>query len=224
MTKVGIIYKATSPSGKSYIGQTVSSLFKRKNRHYAFATRKGSSGYHHKIARAIRKYGDNIKWVVLCYDIPINQLSSVERWCIATYDTFNEGYNSTRGGEGTSGFKHSEETRKKISESLKGHGHTKESREKMSKSHKRKKLSAEHRRKIGEAGKGRVDSKEAREKRSKTNSGKKNSDFIMNVEIAEKIRKEYFIGEYSQKELAKKYKCSSNMVSKIVNNLRYNKE
>ena len=58
----------------------------------------------------------------------------------------------------------SEETRKKLSESLKGKPKSEEARRKMSESAKGKVLSEETKRKISEAGKGRVFSDEARRK------------------------------------------------------------
>lgn len=58
----------------------------------------------------------------------------------------------------------SEETRKKLSYSLKGKTHSEDSKRKMSESHKGKKLSVEHRRKLSESHKGNVNNK------GKTNS------------------------------------------------------
>lgn len=57
-------------------------------------------------------------------------------------------------------FKHSEESRRKISESLKGKKHSEETRRKLSEMRKGKKLSDEHKRKMSEALKGRKFSEE----------------------------------------------------------------
>lgn len=78
------------------------------------------------------------------------------------------GANFTDGGDGTSGWVPSEETRRKISQANRGHRHTAEARRKMSENRKKnfteetrqryraaklgKKLTEEHKRKIGEAG------------------------------------------------------------------------
>ena len=58
--ETGIIYKATSPSGKVYIGQTTKSLDKRKNEHYNKAFNKNVKVYNYPISRAIRKYNNDI--------------------------------------------------------------------------------------------------------------------------------------------------------------------
>ena len=93
--KTGIIYMATSPSGKSYIGQTIQKLKYRINRHY-----KDANSYSFAFARAIIKYGkNNWQWNILYENIPRHQLSNMEKWCIANYNTYNNGYNSTLGGE-----------------------------------------------------------------------------------------------------------------------------
>ena len=58
----GIIYKATFPSGKAYIGQTTKSLGKRKRQH----VRKALSGSPFPFHAAIRKYGaENVKWEII---------------------------------------------------------------------------------------------------------------------------------------------------------------
>lgn len=52
--KTGIIYMATSPSGKNYIGRTTQRLKNRKYKHYSDSFGKL---YNTKFSRAIRKYG-----------------------------------------------------------------------------------------------------------------------------------------------------------------------
>ena len=67
-----------------------------------------------------------------------------------------EGYliNKTDGGEGTSGYIVSKETKRKISEANKGRTHTEESKRKMSEANKGKKASKETKRKLSELNKG----------------------------------------------------------------------
>ena len=83
-------------------------------------------------------------------------------------------YNMTNGGEGSSGWVPSEESRRKMSQSSKGKTHSKETRRKMGEAKKGntymlgKTLSEETRRKIGEAGKGRDPSEETRRKISES--------------------------------------------------------
>lgn len=110
---MAIIYMGTNlVTGKSYIGQTKMTLEQRLYHswwgHYTRAEREpGSSSY---ISGAIRKYGkENFKWKVL-EEIDISKLSKDdarlllderEKFWIAKYDTFHNGYNQTEGGTKT---------------------------------------------------------------------------------------------------------------------------
>lgn len=134
---MGLIYKATSPSGKVYIGKTIQTLEKRKRGHKKIYFNKNSTSYNTKFARAIRKYEfDNFKWEII-EKVHDEFLNDKEIYYIKKYNSFNEGYNSTTGGDGPTEV--SLETRKKIRESKlgkpsnrKGKKHTKETKEKMS--------------------------------------------------------------------------------------------
>ena len=91
-------------------------------------------------------------------------------------------FNFTDGGDGSCGFKHSEESKMKIGEANKGKKHSYETRRKMSKTRKGKKrspFSAEHCRNISKANKGKVPwnkgkkrSEETRKKISETLKGR----------------------------------------------------
>ena len=108
----GIIYCARNEINlKSYVGQTLGPLEKRKAKHLSDA-RNGSENYFH---RAIRKYGeDAFTWRVLEEDIPEPRINNREPLWIDYYDSFNNGYNSRTGG---SGGTHSEATKAKMSAS-----------------------------------------------------------------------------------------------------------
>lgn len=90
----GIIYKITNKvNNKSYIGQTRYSLEFRWRQHQ----HKKDNTYFHN---AIKKYGaDNFELSVL-EECDVEQLNSREIFYIAKYNTFQEGYNLTIGGEG----------------------------------------------------------------------------------------------------------------------------
>lgn len=118
----GLIYKYTSPSGKVYIGQTISER-KRINAHKNNAL-KGEPGYFYN---AIRKYGfENFTYEVLIRiqsedrNKVFTLLDALERHYIKLYDSRNElkGYNICIGGEGSKGFHHTEEHKKKLSEAF----------------------------------------------------------------------------------------------------------
>jgi group I intron endonuclease len=102
----GVVYKATSPSGKKYIGITITSLKERIRLHVKEANR----GSHFPFHTAIRKYGaENICWEIIDVAMSWEDLCELERKYIAEYDSKNNGYNMTLGGEGTYGLKYDSE-------------------------------------------------------------------------------------------------------------------
>ena len=159
MKKKSGIYMWTSPSGKSYIGQSVD-LVKRHREFVRF--NKSYSGI--TINRARKKYNNinDWKYKVLEY-CGVDKLDEREKYYIALYDTMNNGYNSNEGGEGNVGLKQNEETRRKISLSQIG--------EKNNNYGKPRPL--EVRRKISEGNKGRILSDEQRLKLSKAHDNVK---------------------------------------------------
>lgn len=148
--KKGIIYKYTSPSGKIYIGQTVEESTRKYKHKTATAVSKG------KFGNAIQKYGfENLTYEVLFetkYTENFNSLKrvldAVEIAYIEYYNSYNAGYNSTKGGGGILGFKHSDKTKKVMSEKSLGIRPNKETREKMSTSAKQRKHSNESKEKM----------------------------------------------------------------------------
>ena len=108
-----IAYLATSPSGKHYIGITSKSLEERKKTHYQDATR-GSQRY---FMNAIRKYGEQLSWEVLQKVDTWEEAKNLEIAYIKQYDSYNNGYNLTLGGDGVLGFSHThtDEAKAKIS-------------------------------------------------------------------------------------------------------------
>ena len=114
------IYKITNlVNGKMYIGQSID-IYKRWKEHNNIAFRTTSKSYNYPLYKAIRKYGiDNFKFEII-EECSIEKLNDKEIYYIDKYNTciFNKnsfGYNMTLGGEGHRGYKHSEETKQKIS-------------------------------------------------------------------------------------------------------------
>lgn len=124
----GIIYKIVNiKNGKYYIGQT-----KNKNgfngrygysgegieRVYKYCIKRKKCGryYNDHLLNAIKKYGLESFEVKECIDIAFSQeeLDIKEMTYIQLYDSFENGYNETKGGGGTKGFSPSEETRQKV--------------------------------------------------------------------------------------------------------------
>lgn len=148
---IGIIYKYTSPSGKCYIGQTINEK-QRKQRHKRYSI----NGVVTKFYTAVRKYGwENFEYEVLftidnddkkCVHDKLNEM---EIYYIHKYDSFNNGYNMTPGGDGGGRHGHpmSEETKKRLSERMKSnnpaHNMTDEWRQHIGDSQRGKKRSDE---------------------------------------------------------------------------------
>jgi group I intron endonuclease len=178
------IYKATNNiTEESYIGYAIYGMEERKERHKSSANR-GDGYYFH---RAIKKYGwDNFSWVLLEHGVTdFDILNKLEIYWIEEFDTYYNGYNLTKGGGGALGFYPSEETRKKLSESLKGRKYSEETKRKLSEANKGHIVTEETRRKISEAQKGHTYNRgriigsmpeEARKKISKTMKGMPKSE------------------------------------------------
>jgi group I intron endonuclease len=144
--KIYTIYKATNTiNNESYIG--FDSNWPHRYHKHKSLSKSNKLNYH--FYNALRKYGfDSFEWSILYQSKDRDHCKDVmENYFITEYDTFNNGYNSTKGGEGT--FNHvktpegierirqanmgktpwnkglklgplSEEQKKKVSDSLKG--------------------------------------------------------------------------------------------------------
>lgn len=145
---MGALYKLSFPNGKVYIGITDKTVDIRFGRHCIQAhepirkTRNDTPLY-----RAIRKYGKD--------SITISTLSSSDEWqwlaqaeilAIKLYKATDPafGYNVTEGGQGPKGYRHTEQTKRKMSEKAKLRTFSEEHRRKISEAGKGRKLTAEH--------------------------------------------------------------------------------
>jgi group I intron endonuclease len=109
------IYRITNSSnGKSYIGQTTKTAETRFKEHKYLATLPNTDWH---FAKAIRKYDPSV-WKLEVIDFAFSQTEANEKECnwIIQYDSLLNGYNSTVGGEGASGYKWTPEQRKYASE------------------------------------------------------------------------------------------------------------
>ena len=108
------VYKHTAPNGKVYIGITSCSVERRWQRGKNYQNNK-------HFTKAIKKYGwDNIEHQILFTGLSKENAEQKEIELISEYQSSNPiyGYNVENGGNATG--KLSEETKKKISNSLKG--------------------------------------------------------------------------------------------------------
>lgn len=93
------VYAIGFPNGKLYIGLTDGTAAHRLSEHIAHA-RCGSALFVHK---AVRKYGRNVKLMLLVQGITFAEAKDLEVWWISRLGTFGfGGYNLTSGGEGPS--------------------------------------------------------------------------------------------------------------------------
>lgn len=98
--KLGSIYIIKNKiNDKVYIGQTTMLVKDRIVAHFKPSTSKLRGTY--KIYNAINKYGkENFYYEILEENIPEELLNQKEIDYIAKYDSYNNGYNSTPGGDG----------------------------------------------------------------------------------------------------------------------------
>lgn len=121
MNYTGYIYSITNEiNGHTYIGKTNDLVRRWKEHCYGH----GGTAI---LNKAFKKYGIEYFVFDIIAQIPFdnieelnNVLSQLEVYYIALYDTFNNGYNATAGGDGISFYHHSEETKRKISQSQVG--------------------------------------------------------------------------------------------------------
>lgn len=84
---------------KVYIGQTSQSVEERFNQHKKTSTFKQRGTY--KLYNAMAKYGKDVFYVeTLESSIPITDIDEKEKYYIELYNSFYNGYNSTKGGDG----------------------------------------------------------------------------------------------------------------------------
>ncbi len=97
--RMGLIYILKNKcNDKVYVGQTVQSMQTRFKQHTKPSVLKKRGSY--KIYNAIAKYGVENFYIELLEDeIPENELGMVEIKYIENYNSYEKGYNSTRGGD-----------------------------------------------------------------------------------------------------------------------------
>lgn len=94
----GFIYKITNKvNGKSYIGQTIQSVKERFYQHCA--TKCSQAILNMVIHKAITKYGKSNFTIEVIEEVESANLNDRERYWIRYYDSYNNGYNSTEGGQ-----------------------------------------------------------------------------------------------------------------------------
>lgn len=103
MSKLGKIYLISNDvNNKLYVGQTVQTLRKRFTGHCCYS--KSDRSDRMLIKRAIHKYGKDKFHISLIEECTIDSLNDREIYWIAYYDSYNNGYNLTKGGQSSNYF------------------------------------------------------------------------------------------------------------------------
>lgn len=115
----GIIYKVTNKiNGKVYIGQTTRTLDKRQACHLSEMR---ACRYNSVFHKALRKYGkDSFIWEIVEHCNTKEELDEMEISYIKQCNSYKFGYNLTSGGGGALGTKHSDEYKIMMSDKQKG--------------------------------------------------------------------------------------------------------
>lgn len=97
---MALIYKITNKyTGTAYIGKTTRTIEVRLQEHHRDCEKYENSNI--PLYNAIQKYGwDSFDIELIETNIPNDMIDEKEQFYIAYYDTYNNGYNATRGGDG----------------------------------------------------------------------------------------------------------------------------
>lgn len=98
MIKIGIYKIENLINGNCYIGQSVN-IYKRWQSEKEVAFNSQSEAYNYPLSCAFRKYGiENFSFNIL-EECQREELNEKEIYWIAQYDSYNNGYNQTPGGD-----------------------------------------------------------------------------------------------------------------------------
>ena len=118
---MGFIYKITNNiNNKIYIGKTNRDINVRFQEHIDSSNSINSPSYNYYLHRAFRKYGIENFSIDKIEEVSEELINEREKYWIKYYDSYNNGYNLTLGGEGNTGWQPTEETRRKQGEANKG--------------------------------------------------------------------------------------------------------
>lgn len=100
--KIGILYSISNDiNEKLYIGKTYKSLKQRWKLHVS-DSKKDNKNRH--LYNAMKKYGIEHFYIEEIGRYKSGELEEMEKYYIEKYDTYNNGYNCTTGGDGCPGF------------------------------------------------------------------------------------------------------------------------
>lgn len=116
----GIYALVNNMNNKIYIGKSAN-VYERVLEHFGRLNNNKHSNYH--LQRSFNKYSGSFI-AILLEESECDLLDDKERYFISYYETKNQnyGYNMTDGGEGTLGYRHTDETKLRMSKSAKIRG------------------------------------------------------------------------------------------------------
>lgn len=187
------IYKIFQVStGITYIGQTKMRFIKRYWNH-VWKLKNGSHDNNYLQNAWNKKGADDFKFQVVHILKENEDLNELEIMYISKYDTFNNGFNLTTGGEGKNDCPTSEHAKKIIGEKNRLHNlgkkHSNETKMKMRKSSPHRKLTEEQHNILLKSRIGSKHSNKSKEKMKKSHLGSNNVVSIINEKQALEIKK-----------------------------------
>ena len=149
-----VIYALVDPTSHEirYIGKTCQVIAKRLQKHYLEARKPEVKHHRAQWLRKLEREGLKPN-VVILHQCPGNDAAcAAERFWIAHYRAAGfDLTNATPGGDGHSGWKHTEESRQRISDALKGRTRSEETKARISAGKKGAQFSEEHRQNLRKA-------------------------------------------------------------------------
>lgn len=192
-----IIYSITNKvNGKRYIGLT-NDFDRRKKEHIRHLN--NNNHFNVYLQRSWNKHSEyNFNFEIIEKDINPKNIEQKEIYYIEKYNSFEEGYNLTTGGERGKSVHH--DVRNKISKALKGN-----------------KLKEETKRKLSQINFGKVLSSETKNKISQSHSGENNYQNKITKSEGLKIYDIYNNTNKTQKELSEEFPICRRTIGRIVN-------
>lgn len=218
--ETGIYSIYCSGNDKLYIGKTDQS-FKRRFWHHQWKLENQEHDNEY-LQASFNKYGaDSLIFEVLYLKNDNDDLGKIEQEYIKQYDTYNNGFNLTIGGDGTLGCIRDKEFYRELGEKnrqrMLGSKLSDNTKQKMRASSQHRSPTAEQKKALSEYMKNRVISEETKQKIRECNLGSKSQFAKLNEEQVYAIKNEILQGK-TYKALSKYYNVSPGTISAIANN------